>query len=145
MAEQGYRRLEIYRRGHGLAIRVHRMSLGLPKFELYEEGSQVRRSAKSIPSNIVEGYSLRTYKKEFMLFLNRAFASCAETIEHLEILFETGSLTEGSTFTDLRNEYESLSKMIFAFAQSVDRDHGTPHYLRETPPSTDETLFPSGE
>src|ERR1700720_4083624 len=33
----------------------------LPKFEIYEEGSRIRRSVKSIRSNIVEGYGRRRY------------------------------------------------------------------------------------
>jgi len=41
----------------------------LPKFEMYEEGSQIRRSAKSVAANIVEGYGRRRYKQEFIRFL----------------------------------------------------------------------------
>jgi four helix bundle protein len=48
--------------GYELAIKIHKMTLALPKFEMYEEVSQIRRAAKSIPSNIVEGYCLRKYK-----------------------------------------------------------------------------------
>jgi four helix bundle protein len=51
-----YRDLEIYNDSKALAIDVHFMSLKLPKFELYEEGSQVRRSSKSVTAMIVEGY-----------------------------------------------------------------------------------------
>jgi len=32
------------------------MSLNLPKYEMYEEGSQLRRCSKGITSCIVEGY-----------------------------------------------------------------------------------------
>ncbi len=69
------------------------MSLSeLPRFELYEEGSQIRRSSKSVVANIVEGYGRRRYKSEYIRFLIFALASCDETREHLEILRETGSL-----------------------------------------------------
>jgi hypothetical protein len=57
-----YRDLEIYQLAHALALRVHEMTLSLPKFELYEEGSQIRRSAKSAVANIVEGFGRRRYK-----------------------------------------------------------------------------------
>jgi len=52
---KSYKDLEIYKLSHSLAVGVHKMTLKeLPKFEMYEEGSQIRRSSKSIVSNIVE-------------------------------------------------------------------------------------------
>ncbi len=52
----GYRDLEIYKLAFSLALDVHKLTLTLPKYEMYEQGSQVRRSTKSIKDNIVEGY-----------------------------------------------------------------------------------------
>jgi len=47
-----YRKLEIWQEARGLVIRIHKMTLHeLPQFELYEEGSQIRRSIKSVKSN----------------------------------------------------------------------------------------------
>ncbi len=131
MIDQGYKKLDIYVKAHELAVRVHQSSLSFPKHEMYEEGSQIRRSSKSISSNIVEGYCLRKHKNEFLLYLNRAYASCSETIEHLEILFDTKSLTDKEVYNDLRNQYEVLSKMLFSFAQTVAREHGTPYTFKE--------------
>ena len=51
---KSYRDLEIYNLSYDLAVKVHKMSLKLPKYELYEEGSQIRRSSKGITSCIVE-------------------------------------------------------------------------------------------
>jgi len=51
-AEQGYKKLRIYQMAHALGVKVHKMTLGLPKFEMFEEGSQIRRSSKSVSSNI---------------------------------------------------------------------------------------------
>jgi four helix bundle protein len=52
-----YRKLTIWQMARELVIDIHKMTLTqLPQFELYEEGSQIRRSSKSIKSNIVEGY-----------------------------------------------------------------------------------------
>ncbi len=48
MAYQSYRDLEIYKKAHKLAIEIHEMSLQLPRFEMYEEGSQIRKSSKSV-------------------------------------------------------------------------------------------------
>src|SRR6267142_1582705 len=97
-----YRDLEIWRMARELAILVHRMTLErLPKFEMYEEGSQIRRSCKSISSNLVEGFGRRRYKNDYIKFLTYALASCDETIDHLEILKETGSLLDKALFDNL--------------------------------------------
>lgn len=66
-----------------------------------EEGSQIRRSIKSVKSSIVEGYGRRAYKQEFLKFLTYASASNDETVDHLETLYETGSLTERELFEAL--------------------------------------------
>ncbi len=64
-----YKDLDIYKLSHKLAVEVHRMTMKLPKYEMFEEGSQVRRSSKSISSNIVEGFGRRRYKQEFIQYL----------------------------------------------------------------------------
>lgn len=50
-----YKDLEVWKIARELSIKIHKMTLTLPKFEMYEEGSQIRRSSKSIRSTIVEG------------------------------------------------------------------------------------------
>jgi len=43
MSFQSYKDLDIYKKAHKLAVEIHEISLCLPKFEMYEEGSQIRR------------------------------------------------------------------------------------------------------
>ncbi len=119
--KKGYEKLEIY----------HEMTMRLPKFELYEEGSQIRRSSKSVPSNIVEGYCLRRHKNEFLQYLHRSFGSCEETILHLKILYETKSYSEKEEYERLLERYDHLSKMIFRFIETVLSDHLQPMYVKE--------------
>jgi four helix bundle protein len=121
-----YRDLEIWKLARQIAIAVHRMTLqNLPKFEMYEEGSQIRRSAKSISANIVEGYGRRRYKQEFIRFLVFAHASCDETIQHLEMLFETGSLTNELVYRDLGARLDLLGRKLNVFIDGVERLHRT--------------------
>lgn len=103
-----------------MAIEIHKMSLKLPKFELYEEGSQIRRSSKAVTSMIVEGYARRRYKADYIKYLIYALAECDETIVHLDFLFETESLTDKEIFVKLKGEYDSLSKRINKFTQWVE-------------------------
>lgn len=129
--DQGYEKLEIYKLAKELAIKVHFMSMALPKFEMFEEGSQVRRSAKSVPSNIVEGYCLRRHKNEFLQYLHRSLGSSEETIHHIKILYETKSLTKQDEYDLLIEKYNQLGKMIFRFIESVISEHMTPMYIKE--------------
>ncbi len=129
--ESGYEKLEIYRLPKDLAVSVHKMSMKLPKHEMYEEGSQIRRSSKSVPANIVEGYCLRRHSNEYLQFLHRAFASSEETLLHLRLLDDTGSLDDKSTSDTLCAEYEKLGKMIFRFIEAVTAQHGQPFYLKQ--------------
>jgi four helix bundle protein len=131
MIDQGYKKLDIYRLAHELAVAVHGLSLTLPKHEMYEQGSQIRRSSKSVPAQIVEGFCLRRHKNEFLLYLHRAYASAEETVEHLDLLYETGSLSDRKTFESLRSRYESLCAMMFKFIQTVSIEHEVPYSVRE--------------
>ena len=107
-----------------LTADVHRMTTTkLPKFEMYEEGSQIRRSMKSVKSTIVEGYGRRRYKQEFIKFLTYSLASCDETTDHLETLFETESLVDANLYRDLHDRLERLGKQLNNFIQSVELSH----------------------
>lgn len=142
--ESGYRKLEIYKLAHELAIRIHKMTLSLPKIELYEEGSQIRRSSKRVSASIVEGYALRKYKNEYLHYLYRAYGSSEETLEHALLLFKTGSLTDEALFQGLAQDYKKLNAMIFNFIQSVERTFQTPNFLQE-PDSRYESHLPPSE
>jgi four helix bundle protein len=126
--ERACRKLEIYRLGHELGVAVHRMTLELPDFERFEEGSQVRRSSKRVSACIVEGHTLRKYKLLYLNFLYRALASADETQEHLDYLRETGSLKDKVVYKDLSDAYRRLSGKLFRFIQAVERHYETPRY-----------------
>ena len=95
----------------------------LPRFELLETGSQIRRSAKSIRANIVEGYGRRRYKADFVKFLTYSLASCDETTDHLLTLYETKSLQDEPLFKDLMAQLDTLGRKLNLFFQSVERSH----------------------
>ena len=117
---QSYKDLDIYRTAHKLSIQIHAMSLdNMPKFEMYEEASQIRRCSKSIAATIVEGYGRKQYQQEFIKFLTYALASCDETREHLELLYETGSLKDKVLFEKLFKEYETLGRKLYKFRKAV--------------------------
>ncbi len=119
---KSYRDLEVYKESKQLAIEIHKLSLTLPKFESYEESSQIRRSSKAVTIAIVEGYGRRRYKADFIKFLIYSQSECDETIEHLSFLFETLSLKDKALYDKLSGEYIILSKKINKFINWVEEN-----------------------
>ena len=117
---KSYRDLDIYMMSKKLAIEVHEVSLGLPVFERFEEGSQVRRSSKAVTAMVVEGFGRRRYKADYIKHLIYAQTECDETMVHLDFLVETKSWTNKEKYDYLRSEYDSLSKRINKFTQWVE-------------------------
>jgi four helix bundle protein len=116
-----YKSLEIWKLADEIAIEIHGMTLNkLPKFEMFETGSQIRRSSKSVKSNIVEGYGRKRYKSEFIKFLVYSLGSNDETTDHLETLCKTQSLQDEILYTHLHSRLETLEKKINLFIRGVE-------------------------
>ncbi len=98
------------------------MSLQLPKFEMFEEANQIRRSSKAISSAFVEGYGRKKYKADLIRYLIIAQSECDETIVHLDFLFETKSLSDEFFYQQLSSSYQLLSKQINTFIQWVEKN-----------------------
>lgn len=120
----GYQRLEVWRLARDLSVDIHRMTLEqLPRFELHEMGSQVRRSAKSVRANIVEGYGKRRYRLEFLRHLTYALGSAQETLDHLDTLHETGSLASEKLHAELTARTRLLIAKLTTFMRGVELHH----------------------
>ena len=117
----GYKKLEIWIMANELVIIIHRMTMNLPNFERYEEGSQIRKSIKNVKATIVEGYGRRRYKADFIKFLTYALASNDETIDHLENLFNTQSLTDKQLYAETTTKLNHLGKKINLFISGVEK------------------------
>ena len=117
-----YKDFKIWQLARELSIDIHQMTLyQLPSFEKFETASQVRRSSKSVRSNIVEGYGRKRYKKEYIRFLIFAFASNLETQDHLETLFETKSLKDEKLYLRLIDKIDHLGKMLNKFISAIEQ------------------------
>ena len=116
-----YRDLEIYQLSYELAVEVHKFTLRLPKYEQYEEGSQVRKSSKGITSCIVEGYGRKKYKADFIKFLIYSHASCDETIVHLNFIQDTHK-QDNNEINVFLEKYDELGRKINKFIQYVEKE-----------------------
>lgn len=118
---KSYLDLEIYQEAQSLFFETHPFSLLLPKFELYELGSQLRRSSDSINSNIVEGYGRRRYKNDFIKFLVYSHSSNLECKNHLikiKVLYP--NLIEKAD--NLISSYDKLGIKIHRFIEFVEEN-----------------------
>ncbi|MAL18348.1 MAG: four helix bundle protein [Balneola sp.] len=115
---KSYTDLDIYKMAYELALEVHKLTMTLPKYEMYEQGSQVRRSLKSIKDNIAEGYGRRRYKDEFIRFLIFANSSCDETVSQLNMISDIHF--KENPLTDLLNRYDILGRKINSFINYVE-------------------------
>ena len=119
-----YKNLEIWQMAKENVIQIHAMTINkLPKYEMYETGSQIRRSVKSVKANIVEGYGRRAYKMEFLRYLTFANASNIETLDHLETLYETKSLKDETTYKQIHYRTTHLGKKLSNFIKAVNEGH----------------------
>jgi four helix bundle protein len=119
-----YKDLEIYTLGLELFYQAHVASLKLPKYEMFELGSQFRRSSDSVVTNIVEGYGRKRYKADFIKFLTYSWASCLETVFHLEKINKLypNIIDDKEKFI---SKYNELSSKIYNFIKYVEENWKT--------------------
>jgi four helix bundle protein len=119
-----YEDLEIWKIANELVLQIHQLTINdIPKFEMFETGSQIRRSIKSVKANIIEGFGRRQYKLEFIRFLVIAMASNDETIDHLKTLYLTKSLTDKEKYEQYLRRLDELGRKINRFISAVKREH----------------------
>lgn len=88
-----YERFDAWKKCHALAIAIHRETITWPKEERFGLTAQIRRSAFSVPANLVEGQARRG-PKEFRRFLDVAWGSLAEVGYTLRYARDLGYLSE---------------------------------------------------
>ena len=68
-------------------------------------------------------FGIRRYKQEFFRFLTYAIGSNDETIDHLENLFETESLSDEELYNDVSERLDKLGRKLNVFINSVSKGH----------------------
>jgi len=111
-----HRKLEAFTLAHELVMEVYRVTKTFPKEELFGLTSQLRRSAMSIPSNIVEG-SARSSEKEYLRFLEIAHSSARELGYQLLVAKELGYFDP--TKTTCQNLVERVAKILAGILRSL--------------------------
>jgi len=79
MEYRGFRDLKVYQPSYQLALEIFEITKGFPKEEMYSLTDQIRRSSRSVPSNIAEAWRKRKYPKSFISKLIDSLAEESET------------------------------------------------------------------
>ena len=110
--------LKVYRRLVEAHLQVHNLSLAFPKFEVYELGSQVRRSTNSAPANLAEGFNNK-HKNIYLECISRALGEIRETQHHLLVAHRKGYFSE-QIYKKFIEEYNECSRMLRAIERSIE-------------------------
>jgi len=115
-----YENLQVYQRAHAFGVACHAATLELPKYELFESGSQLRRAAKSVSANIVEGYGRKAYAADHARFLTIALASNDEAREWLRYIRECHP-EQATRAAELEQESAEIGRMLTALIRATSR------------------------
>ncbi len=120
---QDFKRLEVWRKAHGLSLAVHRVTVRMRKLELVTLRSQTFRAAMSIPANIAEGRRQST-DKQFARYLGYALNSSSELEHHLIVSRDLKGISQAE-FDSLVSQTITVRKMLFGLLKRLGA-HETP-------------------
>lgn len=112
--------LEVWKLADEIAFNVYEITRGFPKEEIFGVTSQLRRSALSVPTNIVEGYS-RKGDKELSRFASIALGSLGESRYLLDFSRRLGYLEEDD-FLVLKERIDKLGSKLWRFSRSINQE-----------------------
>jgi four helix bundle protein len=111
VAIQSYKDLAVYRNSYEAAILVSKLTRKFPLVEQYELARQLRRSARSIPGNLAEGWAKRNSPQEFKRYIQMAIGSCHETQTWLDMSKDEGYIS-ADEHADLMRKYDLIGVML---------------------------------
>ena len=115
--EKGYKKLIVWQKADEMAYQIYLATKAFPREEIYGVTSQIRRSALSVPTNIVEGYG-RQNKGELRQFSNIALGSLAETEYLLDFAYRLGHFSE-EVHRKLQSLRQEVGNLLWKFYKSL--------------------------
>jgi four helix bundle protein len=111
--------LEVFKSAHNLVLRTYKITEDFPRDERFGLVSQMRRSAFSIPMNLIEG-SNRLNTREYRRFVGIAKGSAGEISYQILLARDLHYLTT-EVYSEMKNDYEIVIKMLSNLAKSLDK------------------------
>jgi four helix bundle protein len=124
--------LEVYKKARELRKRMYAVARGLPDFEKYELGRQIRRASVSWTNNIAEGHGRYHYLDEIKFEL-QARGSLAELADDLNICEDEHYLSP-TDVADLKKQVSEVQRLINGYIRFLrSRKSGASLIVRESP------------
>jgi four helix bundle protein len=115
-----YKDLLAYSKAYHLAMLIFKISKRFPAEEKYSLTDQVRRSSRSVCTNLAEGYKRKRYKDYFLSKLNDSETENAETEVWLSFAKDCEYLTS-EEFNQLTSLNEEVGKLIWYMINNPDK------------------------
>ena len=115
-----FRDLIVYQKAYKLAMDIFHLTKNYPKEELYSLTDQIRRSSRSVTSNIAEAWAKRKYIKSFVNKLTDSLAEEHETEVWLDYSVDCEYISK-ETHTKLRTDYSEVRKMLISIINHPDK------------------------
>ena len=106
----GFKDLIVYQKAFKLAMEIFHLSKSFPAEERYALTTQIRKSSRSVCSNLGEGYRKRLYEKHFISKMSDADMENSETQVWLDFALACQFINENKD-RDLTNKSEEIGKM----------------------------------
>ena len=116
-----HRQLTAFVKARQLALDVYRTTSEFPREEQFGLTSQLRRSAVSVPSNLVEGCA-RQSEKDFLRFVDMALGSARELEFQLDLAQQLGFLGENESLVGLSQE---VARLVAGLAKAFNKPSGS--------------------
>ncbi|MDO8525378.1 MAG: four helix bundle protein [Candidatus Omnitrophota bacterium] len=109
--------LKVYNLSYQLALEIFDITKRFPKEETYSLTDQIRRSSRSVPMNIREGFAKRKYEQVFIHQLNDALGSSEETRGWLNFSLDCKYIDK-EQYHKLDKQYDEVNAMLYALIKS---------------------------
>lgn len=109
--------LEVYSLAYSLALEVFELTKRFPKEELYSLTDQLRRSSRSVPANISEGFAKKQYENVFKQHLITAIGSVEETKTWIDFAKDFSYITI-EQMVKIKGNYIKVGAMLFRLIQN---------------------------
>ena len=116
----GFRNLTVYKKAFALAMDIYHVSKKFPKDELYSLTNQIRRSSRSVCSNIGEGYRKRLYKAHYVSKISDSDMENTETQVWLDFALAC-EYTPKEVFDDFIKRSEEIGRLLNHMIQNPER------------------------